>query len=170
MSKPIKEMIAAELRKAYDGVQDACVVDITGLDIKAQETIRLALNEKSAGLRVVKNSLARQAFKDTALEPLGDALVGPCAIVSGGESLIDAAKTLVEVAKEFKELTLKQAILEGDPDLISVEQASKLKGRRELIGEVAMLVSSPGRALAGCLSSPQSKIAGCLKAIVDKAA
>lgn len=170
MSKPIKAMIAAELRKVYEGVQDACVVDVTGLDIKAQESIRSTLHEKSVSLRVVKNSLARQAFKDTALQPLGDALQGPCAIVSGGESLIEAAKALVEAAKEFKELKLKQAMIEGDPDLITVAELSKLKGRSELIGEVAMLVSSPGRSLAGCLSSPQSKIAGCLKAMADKAA
>jgi len=39
-----------------------------------------------------------------------------------------------------------------------------------VIGEVLMLIGSPGRAVAGCLRSPQSKIAGCLKTIADKAA
>ena len=170
MSKPVKAMITAELRKTYDGVESGCVVDIAGLDMKAQESIRTTLQEQSARLQVVKNSMAKQAFKDTALEPIGDALQGPCAIVTSEESIIDAAKALVAAAKEFKGLTLKQAIIEGDPDLITVAEASKLKGRIELLGEVAMLVSSPGRAIAGCVSSPQSKIAGCLKAIVEKAA
>lgn len=170
MSKPVKAMITAALRKTYDGVDSVCVVDIAGLDMKAQESIRSALGGHSARLQVVKNSMAKQAFKDTALEPIGDALQGPCAIVAGGESIIEAAKTLVAAAKEFKSLTLKQAIVEGDPELITVVEVAKLKGRLELLGEVAMLVSSPGRAIAGCISSPQSKIAGCLKAIVEKAA
>ena len=170
MSKPVKAMITAALLKTYDGVDSVCVVDIAGLDMKAQESIRSALEGHSARLQVVKNSMAKQAFKDTALEPIGDALQGPCAIVAGGESIIEAAKTLVAAAKEFKSLTLKQAIVEGDPELITVVEVAKLKGRLELLGEVAMLVSSPGRAIAGCISSPQSKIAGCLKAIVEKAA
>jgi ribosomal protein L10 len=114
--------------------------------------------------------LARRAFKDTALEPLGLTLEGPCALVTGSDSLIDTAKVLVAAAKEFNKLALKQAVIEGDPDLLTVEQVSKLKGRMELLGEVAALVSSPGRALAGCLQGPQARIAGCLKAMVDKAA
>jgi len=77
---------------------------------------------------------------------------------------------LAEAAKEFKALTLKSAIIEGDPDILGVVELSKMKGREELIGEIGMLVSSQGRALAGCASSAGSKIAGCLKAIIDKAA
>ncbi|MCH7704661.1 MAG: hypothetical protein IIB61_06085 [Planctomycetes bacterium] len=45
-----------------------------------------------------------------------------------------------------------------------------MKGRLELLGDVAGLITSPARALAGCLGSPQAKIAGCLEAMVDKAA
>ncbi len=83
---------------------------------------------------------------------------------------MDIAKVLVDCAKEFEALTLKEAIIEGDPSLATVVAVSKMKGKRELLGDVAMLVSSPGRSIAGCLSSPQSRIAGCLKAIVEKAA
>jgi hypothetical protein len=45
-----------------------------------------------------------------------------------------------------------------------------MRDKGDLLGEVAMLVASPGRAIAGCLRSPQSKIAGCLKARIDAAA
>lgn len=170
MSKPVKEMITAELRGRYEGVDSACVVDVTGLNVQTQESIRRKLREKSSRLEVIRNSLARKAFKDTPLEPLAASFSGPCALVTTSESLTDVAKALVECAKEFEKLTLKDAIIEGDPGLMSVVELAKMKGRTELLGEVAMLVASPGRAIAGCLGSPQSKIAGCLKAIVDKAA
>jgi len=170
MSKPVKNMIMSELRERFDGISSACVVSLTGLSVKEQESLRKKLREKSARIHVVKNSLFRRAMEDTPLSPLGKALLGPCALVTTSESLIDVAKTLVEAARTFAKLQLKDAIIEGDPGLVSVEQASRMKGRRELIGEVAMLVSSPGRAIAGCLRSPQAKIAGCLKTLADKAA
>lgn len=171
MSKTIKAMITEELRQRYAGTEDACVVDLTGMSVLEQEDLRGRLRKKSARLEVVKNSLARRAFRESILEPLGDALVGPCALVtSSSESLIDVAKVLVEAAKEHEKLTLKHAILEGAPTLLTVIEAAKMKSRAELLGEISSLVSSPGRAIAGCLRSPQSKIAGCLKAIIDKAA
>lgn len=170
MSRPIKEMIAAELRQRYDGVNGACVIELTGMGVEAQQQLRRRLAEKSARIEVVKNSLARMAFRDTPLEPLGASLVGPCALVVSAESLIDTAKMLINAAKDFAALKLKQAMIEGDPNLVTVVELSRMKGRRELLGDVAMLLLSPARSIAGCMRSPQSKIAGCLKAIVDKAA
>jgi len=170
MSKPIKGMVESGYRKRYEGVDSACVVGLMGLNVQEQERLRRLLRQKSARLQVLKNGLARRAFQDGPLEPLGKTLDGPCALVTSDDSLIDAAKTLVEAAREFTQLELKRAIVDGDPQLLTIEEVSRLKSRAELIGEIAMLVSSPGRAIAGCLRSPQSKIAGCLKAMVDKAA
>ena len=170
MSKPVKAMITAELRERYSGVDSACVVDLTGLNVQEQQQLRSALRAKNASLRVVKNGFAKRAFVDTPLEPIGNALQGPCALVTSPESLVVIAKLLVEAAKEHAELTLKQAILEGDPELVTVEQLSRMRGRHELLGELLMLIVSPARAIAGCLGSPQAKIAGCLKAMADKEA
>jgi len=170
MSKLVKAMVTAELKDRYTGVDSVCVVDLTGLPVKSQEAVRTALREKSARLEVVKNSLARRAFQDTPLEVLGVSLEGPCALVTSPGSVIEIAKVLAECAKEFTELTLKQAIVDGDPALLTVAELSKMKDRQEILGELAMLICSPGRAVAGCLRSPQSKIAGCLKAMIDKAA
>ena len=170
MSKQIKEMVRSALASRYADARSACVVDLTGLNVQSTERLRRALREKSARIHVVKNSMARRALVGTALETLGNALEGPCALVTSEDSIIDAAKALVEVAKEFATLGLKQAVFDGDPVLLTVEQLSKMRTKSELLGEVAMLVASPGRAIAGCLSSPQGKIAGCLKAMIDKAA
>ena len=170
MSKTIKAMIAAEYQERFAGVDSVCVVDLSGLKVHEQETLRASLREKSARLEVVKNSLIRRAFRQGPLEPLGEVLDGPCALVTSTDSLIDAAKILVEAAKQFDSLELKHAILEGDPELLNVADVAKRKSRLELIGELAMLIAGPGRALVGCLGSPQSKIAGCLKAMIEKAA
>lgn len=168
MSKPLKELITQTLRRRFEGVDSACVVDLTGLDVVRTHRLRQELRAKSIHMQVVKNSLARRAFKGGLLEALGDSLEGPCALVTGGGSVMDVAKELVRWGREFPQIKLKQAIIEGDRNLASVEDVSKMRGRRELIGEVALLISSPGRAIAGCLQSPGGKIAGCLKAMVEK--
>jgi ribosomal protein L10 len=168
MSKAVKAMITSELRDRYAGVESACVVDLTGLNVREQEKLRGALREKQARLEVIKNAFAKRAFQGTVLEPLGAALDGPCALVTTTESPIDTAKTLVQAATEFVALQLKQAMLDGDPSLVTVEQLSKMLGRAELLGILAGLISSPGRALAAAVSSPQAKIAGCLKTMADK--
>lgn len=170
MSKAVKAMIAGDLRERLGGFDGACVVDLSGMKVVEQQQLRRMLREKSARLSVVKNSLTRRALVDCPLEPLAATLEGPCALVTSTDSLIDAAKTLVEAADEFTQLTLKRAMIEGEAELLTVEEVARLKSRVELLGEVAMLVTSPARTLAGCLSSPQSKIAGCLKALIDRAA
>ena len=170
MSKAVKAMIAGELRERLGEFDGACVVGLSGMKVDEQQRLRRMLREKSARLCVIKNSLTRRALADCPLEPLAATLEGPCALVTSTESLIDAAKTLVEAASEFTQLTLKRAMIEGEAQLLTVEEVAKLKSRVELLGEVAMLVTSPARTVAGCLSSPQSKIAGCLKALIDKAA
>jgi len=168
MSKPLKRMLSEDLRQRYAGVDSACVVDLTGLGVQKTQQIRRDLRQKNIRMQVVKNSMARLAFDDGPLGPLAAELKGPCALVTGGDSIVEVAKALVHWTKEFAELSLKQAMLEGDPGLLTVRELSKLKSRVELLGEVAMLIASPGRAIASCLRSPQSKIAGCLKAIAER--
>jgi large subunit ribosomal protein L10 len=166
MSKIVKELMKRDLKSRYTGLSSVCVVDLTGMDVQSQEKLRRTLRAKSARLEVVKNSVARQAFLGSPLEPLGSALVGPCALVTS-PSPVETAKLLIAAAKEFTTLKLKQAIYEGDSALLSVESLSKMRSRADLLGEVAMLLISPARALAGCLRAPQAKIAGCLKARID---
>ncbi|UCG16597.1 MAG: 50S ribosomal protein L10 [Phycisphaerales bacterium] len=168
MSKPLKQLMTENLRKRFEGVDGACVVDLTGLDVGSTTVFRRTLRDRSMAVEVVKNSLAARAFKGTPLQALGNSLEGPCALVTGGDSIIEVAKALVQAAREFTAITLKQAMLDGDPTLMTVEDVARLKSRVELLGEIAMLMASPGRAIAGCASLPARRIAGCLKAIVDR--
>ncbi len=63
MSKVVKELITNDLKYRFDGIDGACVVELSGLDVKAQEKIRGNLRGKSARLEVVKNSMARRGVQ-----------------------------------------------------------------------------------------------------------
>jgi large subunit ribosomal protein L10 len=169
MSKPVKDIISHEYESRYGGLDSACVVNVIGLDAISTNRLRNELRAKNIRLQVVRNSLARRALANHPLAPLTSAMEGPCALVTGGDSMIDVAKTLVAMKKTYPKLELKVGILEGEPEVFDLEQMSKMKSRIEMLGEVAMMIASPGRRLAGCLASPGGKIAGCVKAIIEKA-
>ena len=164
----MKTLMTETLRSRYAEVDQACVIDITRLNVADTIRFRRLLRAKSMRVSVVKNSMARRAFAGGALEPLGRSLEGPCALVTGGDSAIEVAKECQRLSKELPLLGLKLALLAGDSEVMSLMDAASLKGHRELLADISGLISSPGRALAGCLSSPQGKIAGCLKAMVEK--
>ena len=168
MSKPVKDLVTNEYRKLFGGADGACVVSVIGLDAISTNKLRGDLRNKKIILKVVKNSLAKRAFSGGPLAPLGPALSGPCALVTGGASVIDVAKTLVELKKTYPKIELRQGVLGGESDLIDLEMLAKMKSRAELAGDVAMLILSPGRNIAGCLARPAGRIAGCLKTIADK--
>ncbi len=168
MSKPVKDLVTNEYKALFGDVDGACVVSVIGLDAISTNKLRGELRAKNIQLKVVKNSLARRALSDGPLAPLSPALTGPCALVTGGASVIDVAKTLVDLKRTYPKIELRQGILGGEADLIDLERLASMKSRAELIGEIAMLITSPGRRIAGCVASPAGKIAGCIKAIADK--
>lgn len=169
MSKPVKNLITQEISKRYDGVSSACVVELTGLDAVATHKFRGALRGLGIELHVVKNRMARRAFASGPLAPLGASLDGPCALVTGGDSVVDIAKALLKCQKDFPKITLKTAIIDGDAELVAVERVAGWRNKKETMGEVVLLATSPGRRIAGCLTGPGGRIAGCLKAIIEKA-
>jgi large subunit ribosomal protein L10 len=168
MSKPIKDLMTKDYQQRYGEVSSACVVSVIGLDAISTNKLRGELRKRQLRLQVVKNSLARRAFDNSPLSPLRGALEGPCALVTGSGSAIDIAKALVDIKKTYPKVELRVGILDGDPELIDVEMLSRMKGRMELLGEVASILRAPGSRLAGCLAGPAGRIAGCLKAMVEK--
>src|SRR5262245_8931702 len=168
MSKPVKDLVTQEYKRRYGELDSACVVSVIGLDGISANRMRRELSAKKIKLQVVTNSLARRAFAESRLAPLSRGLDGPCALVTGGESIIDVAKVLIETKAKYPQIELKVGMVGGDAELIPIERMAKMKSRQELIAEVAMLIASPGRRLAACFASPAGKIAGCVKAIIEK--
>ncbi|MHC4709646.1 MAG: 50S ribosomal protein L10, partial [Planctomycetota bacterium] len=102
MSKPVKELIMADYQRRFAGLDQALLIDIRGIGANESNALRLDLAQKTIRVTVVKNSLARKAFSGTGLEPLTPALEGPSALAYGAESVVDAARVLVEWARKVE--------------------------------------------------------------------
>ena len=170
MSKPVKKLIRDELIKRFDDVTQLAIVGFTGVDANTTNTIRARLAGKDIRVSVVKNALAKQAFRELGIDIVGQLLDGPCAVAYGADSVVTVVRELLDISKETPNLVVKAAFMEGDlftQDKIAA--LSKYPTRPEAIGQALSCVLSAGANLAACIIGPAGQIAGILKSIEDKA-
>ncbi|RIK61914.1 MAG: 50S ribosomal protein L10, partial [Planctomycetota bacterium] len=153
MSREIKEMICEGIKKSYAHLDSVMVVNVHKLKGTEVNALRGTLKKKKIDLHVVKNRFAKRVLAGTMLEPIGAVLTGPCAFVTGGPSPVDTAKELINLAKDYPALELKSGVVEGETDVLTIEEISKRRSKAELQGDVVMLAVSPGRRVAGCLNT-----------------
>lgn len=170
MSKPVKEMIERDYVSRIEGYDDAMLISIRGIGANDNNRIRGDLAKKDIRVTVMKNSLARRAMAGTGLEPLGKLLEGANALAYGSESVVNVAREIVELVKEFPGIELRGAVLDGQlfEGEEGVKALSKYPTRDEAIAKAVTLVVSPGRKLVGQVKGPGSNLAGIIKAIEEK--
>ena len=167
MSKPVKDMIVAEYRRRFDGLSDALVIDIRGIEANANNELRVDLLSKNIHITVLKNSLAKTAMSGTDLEVLSTTIDGPSALVFGGESVVEVARNLVDWARKIKQLDLKAAILDGElfEGADGVKRLSALPTKDEAQATVVQLVLSPAGNVVKAMTSPGGNVLGIIKEI-----
>src|SRR5690606_14139292 len=103
------------------------------------------------------------------LEKIGQLMVGPSALVYGGESVVDIARELIDKAKGNDKLQFKGALLEGQLfGPTEIEALSKFPTREEALAKAVGSILSPGSNLAGAILGPGRKVASLVKAIEEK--
>ena len=169
MSKAVKNMMMDDLREAVGACREVIVVDVSKLDGVTSNKWRVALSKKKIRAVGVKNAVARKALGDVGLTGLGPALKGPSTIVFGGEDIVALSREIADWAKKLKDLQISGgAIGETSLSAADVDTLSKSPGRKELLGQLAGLILSPGAQLAAAIQGPGGKVAGCVKSLADK--
>lgn len=170
MSKTVKNVMIGEYKTRAGGASDAMVISIRGMKGTDTTRFRGKLRGKQIKVAVVRNALAKQAFKGTSLEPLFSLLEGPSALAFGGQSVVEVAREVVGLLKDFPALELRGAVLDGTlfKGDAGVKELAKFPTKAEAQGQIVTLVVSPGRKLLGALKGPGSNVAGIIKAIEGK--
>ena len=104
MSKPLKELIAQDYSRRLEGVEEALLVNVIGVNAEHSVALRRTLRAQGIQLLVVKNSLARRATEGTPLAKAFEGMEGTNAIVWGAADVISLAKVVVKIEKDYEEL------------------------------------------------------------------
>jgi len=170
MSKPVKQLIMQEYLEKLEGANDALLVSLRGISSNNTNTIRADLAKKDIRVTIIRNSLARKAFEGSGLSGLSPVLTGSSAIAYGAESVVEVARELIAMVKDFPGIELKGAVLDGElfAGAEGVERLSKFPTRDEAIAQTVTLILSPARKLMGSVKGPGGRLMGVVKAIEEK--
>lgn len=166
MSKFVKELITKDLRNRLEGVEDALLVDVIGLENNKNVALRQRLRKKNINLLVVKNSLARRATEGTRLAPAFETTQGTMALIWGGEDIISLAKEVIQIVetKEFEKVQPKGGVMDGQPLAADqIKAVSKWPNRLEQLSILSGQILSVGSTLSGQLLSAGSSLASQIK-------
>ena len=169
MSKYVKNLITEDLRHRLEGVEDALLVNVVGLDANANNRLRGELEAKHINVLVVKNSLARHATAGSPLAPMFEGLTGTAAICWGSEDVVSLAKEITQLAEsdDYEAFQTRGGVMDGEsltPQRI--DEISKWPGRAEQLSILSGQLLSPGRDLVSQILAP----GGALVSQIEKKA
>ena len=166
MSKYVKDLVAQDIARRLEGVDDAVLVNVVGMNANQSCVLRKRLREKSIHLLVVKNSMATRAAEGTALSPAFEGTAGPLAIVWGGEDFITLVKEVTKLHKgsEFEQFQTQGGVMDGErltPE--RVEEISKWPNRQQQLSILMGQILSPGARLLSQVNAPGGALASQIK-------
>ncbi|MFQ5451892.1 MAG: 50S ribosomal protein L10 [Nitrospinaceae bacterium] len=173
MPNPVKEETVRELSEVFQKAKAAVLADYKGIDAPRITALRAHMRDRSVMFRVVKNTLALRAAKNTPFEELGSHFKGPVSLAVSLEDPVAPAKALADYAKVEAKMSPKVlcGVVEGK--LISAEEVkalSELPSKEVLIAKMLATFQGPTTNLVGVLNGLLRKLVGTLDAIREKKA
>ena len=164
-----KKSIVAECNAVAKTASSVVVADYHGVSVGGMTELRKQAREKQVYLKVMRNTLARRAIKDTDFECVDPALKGPSVVAFSSEEPGAAAKIIQSFIKEnesfkVRALAINGRLLQGD----QLKVLAALPNRQEALAKLAGLLQQPMVKLAYALNDMPSRLVRTLAAIRDQ--
>jgi large subunit ribosomal protein L10 len=160
----------ARLKETLEKATAVVLADYRGLTANEMVELREKFTKVGLEYRVVKDTLARIAADEAGIEGLSELLAGPISVALAYEDPATAFKLSEECRKTYApRYELKGGVFEGV--LVREEEVKRyalLPSREELLAKLAMLLSSPMRALAVMLKAKIRELATALSEVAKK--
>jgi len=155
-----------------DNLKDASaffVLRYSNLSSPDLTSLRQSLRDSQARLFVVKNSVARRAFKKAGLESMVELVNGPCGVVVASEEPASVSKVLYNFHKEHEGLQLEGGFLEDKLlNKNDIEAMAKLPSRDVLRQQVVGILYSMLSGLVYTLKGNLNKLVYTLEDLKNK--
>jgi len=166
-----KQAVVAEVAEVAANAYSVIAAEYQGITVDEITALRVDARKNGVYLRVVKNSLAKLALKDTEFECVNETLVGPLVLAFSQEEPGAAARLLKDFAKENDKLVVKSIGFGGQ--LLDASELGRMASMPTYDQAVAMLMSvmrAPLDKFARTLNEVPGKLVRTVAAVKDSKA
>lgn len=168
MNRAEKTQAIQDLNQNMASAASAVVLHYRGMTVAEITTLRRNARKEGVTLKVMKNTLARLAVKDTKFDGLKAYLKGPTALAYSNDE-IAAAKTIVNFAKKNEKLVVIGGIVgENLLDEAGVKSLASLPSLNESRAQLLGLLMAPASRIASILQAPGGQVARVISAHANK--
>lgn len=168
MDRAEKAQSVEALRGIFASSGVVVVSHYAGLSVAEMTSLRVRLRQAGAGLKVVKNRLAKIALEGTPGAEVSRMFKGPVAIAYSADP-VSAPKVAVAYAKEKDQFVLIGAVMGATVlDEKGVQALATMPSLDELRGKIVGLLKAPATKIAGVIQAPGSQLARVLSAYAAK--
>ncbi|MCX5710297.1 MAG: 50S ribosomal protein L10 [Candidatus Omnitrophica bacterium] len=161
-----KEASEKRIKDSLKGSNAVFIVKYSGVKSPDMSSLRQSLKPAGARLFVVKNSVARRAFKSANIEILIKNVEGNCGLIFAKDEPVAPSKVLCNFTKDHEALKLEGGYI-GDKiiERKDIESMAKLPSKEILRAQVVMALNSPISGLVITLNQVLAKFVICLDQI-----
>ena len=154
MVNVLNKKITEELSRLFEDANECVLVDFHGLSVEEVNALRASLTENNIQMQVIRNALAANVLKAMDRSEYEEMLIGPTAVVWGGEGILQLSQAVHEFAKKSKKLKIKGGFL--GPKTIDTETVARLTtvpDRPVLLGSIVYAFMDPLQGLQWIVSA-----------------
>ena len=164
-----KKAVVAEVAGVAQTAHSVVAAEYRGLTVAEMTDLRVKARESDVRVRVVRNTLARRALKDTEFECLADRLIGPLVLAFSEKEPASAARVMRDFAKANNKLDIKLAAFGGQ--LIEANQLdvlASLPTREEALSQLLSVMLAPASKLVRTLAEPHARVVRTVNAVREQ--
>ncbi len=135
-----------------------------GITVGEMTKLRQSMYQTKANFKVLKNTLARIAIKDSHLEQLSGLLEGPTALAYSDDP-IGVAKVLADFSKKNEKLVILGGVMDGKfINVETVKALASLPSLDELRGKIVGLLTAVATKIVRTVKEPSARVARVIAA------
>ncbi|MBQ7524241.1 MAG: 50S ribosomal protein L10 [Alphaproteobacteria bacterium] len=165
MLRPEKEAFVSHIREEL--VNSSIVVAVSrapGITVEEITNLRKDMHKAEANLKILKNTLARIAIKDSALDSIGAFLEGSTGLAYSSNP-VGLAKALSKFAKDTEKLTVLGGVMDGKAiGADTVDALASLPSVDELRAKIVGLLTAAASKIVRTIKEPSARIARVIAA------
>jgi large subunit ribosomal protein L10 len=162
-----KQAVVSEVSAQVAAAQAIVLAEYRGLEVGHMTDLRRKARASGVYLRVLKNTLARRAVKDTPFEKLADQMAGPL-IYGISDDPVATAKVMNDFAKGNDKFVIKGGAM---PNAVisakEVQALASMPSREELLATLLGTMQAPVAQFVRTLNEVPSRFVRTLAAVRD---